>query len=73
MSIISLEGSGVKENLPYEEILVEILDKQVRKLRNKEVSSVKVLWRNKLVEGDTWEVKTDMISWYLISFHALLH
>ncbi|WMV50850.1 hypothetical protein MTR67_044235, partial [Solanum verrucosum] len=37
---------GVKENLFYKEVSVEILDRQVKKLRNKEVASVKVLWRN---------------------------
>ncbi|KAH0669267.1 hypothetical protein KY285_023426 [Solanum tuberosum] len=34
------------DNLSYEEIPVQILDRQVRKLRTKEVGSVKVLWRN---------------------------
>ncbi|WMV25123.1 hypothetical protein MTR67_018508 [Solanum verrucosum] len=52
-SIVSLEGLGVKENLSYEEVSVEILDQQVKKLRNKEIASVKVLWRNQLVEGAT--------------------
>ncbi|WMV33498.1 hypothetical protein MTR67_026883 [Solanum verrucosum] len=63
-SIVPLEGLGVKENLSYEEIMVEILDRQVKKLRNKEVASVKVLWRNYLVEGATWEADADMMSRY---------
>ncbi|CAN4115287.1 unnamed protein product [Withania somnifera] len=41
----------------YEEVPVAILDRQVKKLRNKEVASVKVLWRNQQVEEVTWEVK----------------
>ncbi|CAN4123907.1 unnamed protein product [Withania somnifera] len=41
----------------YEEVPVAILDRQVKKLRNKEVVSVKVLWRNQQVEEVTWEVK----------------
>ena len=49
VSILPLEGLGVDENLSYEEVPVEILDRQVKKLRNKEVVSVKVLWRNHLV------------------------
>ncbi|WMV29676.1 hypothetical protein MTR67_023061 [Solanum verrucosum] len=57
VSIIYLEGLGVYESLSYEEAPVEILDRQVKKLRNKEVASVKVLWRNHLVEGDTWETE----------------
>jgi len=50
VSILPLEGLGVDENLSYEEVPVEILDQQVKKLRNKEVVSVKVLWRNHLAE-----------------------
>ncbi|WMV13798.1 hypothetical protein MTR67_007183 [Solanum verrucosum] len=40
-SLVTSEGLGVKENLSYEEVLVEILE--VKKLRNKEIASVKVL------------------------------
>ena len=48
-SILLIEGFGVNEDLSYEEVPLQILDRQVRKLRNKEVSSVKFLWRNHLV------------------------
>ncbi|WMV13607.1 hypothetical protein MTR67_006992, partial [Solanum verrucosum] len=54
----------VDESLSYEEILLEILDRQVKRLRNKEIASVKVLWRNHLVEGATWEAEADMKSRY---------
>ncbi|WMV13387.1 hypothetical protein MTR67_006772 [Solanum verrucosum] len=63
-SIISLDGLRVKENFSYEEVSVEILYRQVKKLRNKEIASVKVLWMNQLVEGATWEAETDMMSRY---------
>jgi len=63
-SVVPLEGLGLKENLSYEEGLVEILDQQVRKLKNKEGTSLKVLWRNQVVEGSTWEVEVDMMSHY---------
>ncbi|WMV13658.1 hypothetical protein MTR67_007043 [Solanum verrucosum] len=63
-SSVFLEGLGVDESLSYEEVLVEILDRQVKKLRNKEAASVKVFWRNNLVEGATWEDKADMMSRY---------
>ena len=43
-SIIPIEGLSVKDNLSYEVVPVEILDRQVKKLRNKEVASVNVLW-----------------------------
>ena len=42
-SILPVEGLGVDENLSYEEVPVEILDIQVKRHRNKEVSTVKVL------------------------------
>ena len=50
----------VKYSLSYEDALVEILDRQVSRLRNKEVASVKVLWRSRLVEGATWGAEAAM-------------
>ena len=44
-SIIPIEGLAVKDNLSYEEVPVQIPDRQVKKLKNKEVVSIKVLWR----------------------------
>ncbi|WMV24925.1 hypothetical protein MTR67_018310 [Solanum verrucosum] len=64
VSILPLEGLGVNENLSYEVVPVEILYRQVKKLRNKEVASVKVLWRNHLVEGATWEAEADINTRY---------
>ncbi|CAN4106294.1 unnamed protein product [Withania somnifera] len=53
------------KELGYEEVLpVAILDRQVKKLRNKEVASVKVLWRNQQVEEVTWEAEEAMKSKY---------
>ena len=63
-SILPVEGLRVNENLSYEEVPVEILDRQVKQLRNKEVATVKVLWRNHLVDGAIWEAKEDMRSRY---------
>ncbi|WMV09524.1 hypothetical protein MTR67_002909 [Solanum verrucosum] len=54
------EDIGIKYSLPYGEIPIQILDRQVRKLRTKEVASVKVLWRNLFVEEATWEAEEDM-------------
>ena len=53
-----------KDSFSYEEVPVEILDRQVRRLRNKEVASVKVLWRSQSVEGATSEVEAAMKSKY---------
>ena len=63
-SILPVEGLEVGEDLSYEEVLVEILDTQVKRLRNKDISTLKVLWRNHLVEGAMWEANADMRSRY---------
>ena len=46
-------SADIQENLSFDEIPVEILDFSVRRLRNKEVPLVKLLWRNQFVEGAT--------------------
>ncbi|WMV57645.1 hypothetical protein MTR67_051030 [Solanum verrucosum] len=48
--IIPTENIGIKDNLSYEEVPIQILNHQFRKLRTKKVKSVKVLWRNQFVE-----------------------
>ena len=70
--IISLEGLEMKENLSYEEVIIEILDRQFKILMNKEVFSVKVFWRNQQVEGATWEDKAGMMSRYPHIFPPIL-
>ncbi|KAH0669578.1 hypothetical protein KY285_023739 [Solanum tuberosum] len=70
-AIVPLEVVGVVEdNLTYEEVPVQILDRQVKRLRNKEVASVKVLWRNQQVESDTWEAEADMQRRYPYLFNS---
>nr|XP_016462974.1 PREDICTED: uncharacterized protein LOC107786053 [Nicotiana tabacum] len=59
-TIVPIEAIEVNEELSYEEIPVAILDRQVHKLRNKEVSSVKVLWQSQQVEEATWETESEM-------------
>ena len=61
-SILHIKGLGVKDKLSYEEVPVQILDRKVKKLRNKEVVSIKVLWKNQLVEGATWEAEANIKS-----------
>ncbi|XP_060183031.1 uncharacterized protein LOC132612986 [Lycium barbarum] len=54
----------VIEQLSYEEVPVAILDRQVHRLRTKDVASIKVLWRNKNADEMTWDDKEDMKSKY---------
>ena len=63
-SILPIQGLVVKDNLSYEEVPVEILDRKVKQLRKKEVVSVKVFWKNHLVERATWKAEADMKSCY---------
>ena len=48
-SILTIEGLHVREILSYEEVPIKILDRQVKKLCNKEVASVKVLSKTHLL------------------------
>ncbi|WMV14019.1 hypothetical protein MTR67_007404 [Solanum verrucosum] len=63
-SIVPLESMVVRYSLTCEDVPVEILDRQVRRLRNKAVASVKVLWRSQSVKGATWDPKAAMKAKY---------
>ncbi|WMV28751.1 hypothetical protein MTR67_022136 [Solanum verrucosum] len=68
--ILPTESIKIKDNLSYEEVPVQILDRQVRRLRTKNVASVKVLWRNQFVEEATWEAEEDMKKRYPFLFES---
>ncbi|KAK8649524.1 hypothetical protein V6N13_130252 [Hibiscus sabdariffa] len=52
--VLEPEEVELNPDLSYEEEPVQILDREVKRLRNKNVSLVKVLWRNHKVEEATW-------------------
>ncbi|XP_060177889.1 uncharacterized protein LOC132607828 [Lycium barbarum] len=58
--VLTREEIEINEGLSYEEEPVQILDRQDRRLRTKDVAEVKVLWRYHNTEGETWEVEEDM-------------
>ncbi|KAL0545083.1 hypothetical protein IC582_020224 [Cucumis melo] len=62
--VVDYEPLEIDENLSYTERPVEVLAREVKTLRNKEIPLVKVLWRNHRVEEATWERKDDMRSSY---------
>ncbi|WMV24486.1 hypothetical protein MTR67_017871 [Solanum verrucosum] len=68
--ILPTESVRINDSLSYEEILVQVLDRQVRRLRTKDVASVKVLWRNQFVEEATWEAEEDMKKRYPYLFES---
>ena len=50
----------LKENLTYEEIPVQIVDRKEQVLRRKVTPLVKVLWKNHEREAATWEQEAQM-------------
>ncbi|KAL0544053.1 hypothetical protein IC582_019164 [Cucumis melo] len=62
--VVDYEPLEIDENLGYVEQPVEVLAREVKTLRNKEIPLVKVLWRNHRVEEATWEREDDMRSRY---------
>ena len=58
--IIRWDSVLLDENLTYEEEPVAILDREVHKLRSREIASIKVQWKNRPVEECTWEKEADM-------------
>ena len=50
----------LKDNLTYEETLVQIVDRKEQVLRSKVIPFVKVLWKNHEMEVATWEPEAQM-------------
>ncbi|KAK9028607.1 hypothetical protein V6N11_025760 [Hibiscus sabdariffa] len=67
-----LEPEEVELNLDlsYEEEPMKILDREVKRLWNKNVSLVKVLWRNHKVQEATWEPEETMRTQYTYLFDS---
>jgi len=65
-----LEEPPVELNseLKFEVQPIEILDRQVRMLRNKAIPMVKILWRNDQIEEVTWETEQFMRQQYPYMF-----
>ena len=62
--VVSMETIELRPTLTYEEEQVEILAREVKELRNKNISLVKVLWRNHKIEEATWESEEMMRQQY---------
>ncbi|KAL2243581.1 UNVERIFIED_CONTAM: Transposon Tf2-12 polyprotein [Sesamum indicum] len=59
----------ISEELTYVEEPAEILDRNVRKLRNKDIPMVKVRWSHHSPREATWEVEEHMKEKYPYLFH----
>ncbi|KAL0553867.1 hypothetical protein IC582_007771 [Cucumis melo] len=62
--VVDYEPLEIDENLSYIEQPVEVLAREVKMLRNREIPLVKVLWQNHRLEEATWEREDDMRSRY---------
>ncbi|KAL0546382.1 hypothetical protein IC582_016290 [Cucumis melo] len=62
--VVDYEPLEINENLSHTEQLVEVLAREVKMLRNREIPLVKALWRNHKVEEATWEREDDMKARY---------
>ncbi|KAK4716538.1 hypothetical protein R3W88_014876 [Solanum pinnatisectum] len=58
--IIKWDSIVLDKDLQYEEEPIAILDRDVRKLRTKEIKFVKVQWKHRPVKEATWETERDM-------------
>ncbi|XP_073057273.1 uncharacterized protein [Primulina eburnea] len=58
--VLRHEALGLMPNLTYQEVSIQILDRKVKVLSNKEIGIIKILWRNQLVEEATWEPEEEM-------------
>ncbi|MCI70529.1 hypothetical protein A2U01_0091792, partial [Trifolium medium] len=58
--VIESDDIQVKENLTVETLPLRIEGREMRKLRNKEISSVKVVWGGPAGEYTTWELESKM-------------
>ncbi|KAL4347857.1 hypothetical protein GQ457_17G010820 [Hibiscus cannabinus] len=68
--VLEPEKVELNPDLTYEEEPVMILDREVKRLRNKNMSLVKVLWRNHKVEEATWEPEETMGTQYPYLFDS---
>ncbi|XP_055823567.1 uncharacterized protein LOC129892053, partial [Solanum dulcamara] len=62
--VISYDAVELSSDLTYEEEPTVILDRRLRRLRTKEVASVKVQWQHRPAEEATWELESDMQARY---------
>ncbi|XP_075494723.1 uncharacterized protein LOC142532287 [Primulina tabacum] len=58
--IFKHEPLDLMPNLTDKEVSIQILDRKVKILRNKEIDIIQILWRNQLVEKATWEPEEEM-------------
>ena len=62
--VLNYEPLKIKDNLTYEEVPIQILDRKDHVLRTNTIALVKALWKNHTVEEASWEREDEMKSKY---------
>ena len=68
LHVLEVPPIELREDLSFEVQPVGIMDQRMKKLRNKVIPMVKVLWRSEKVEKMTWKTKATMRSQYPFLF-----
>ena len=63
-TVVLIDDIEVDECLNYVERPVAIVDRQVKRLRNKEFNQVLVKWQHRRGADMTWESKEEMLKYY---------
>ncbi|KAL4585882.1 hypothetical protein LXL04_010509 [Taraxacum kok-saghyz] len=63
-AIVPLEDIQIDERLNYVEKPIAILERKIKKLRNKEIGTVKVQWQHRKGSEWTWEPESEMRKYY---------
>ncbi|MCI97154.1 cytochrome P450, partial [Trifolium medium] len=58
--VIELDDVQVRDDLTIETVPLRIERREVKRLRNKEIASVKVVWGGPAGENATWELESKM-------------
>ena len=62
--VLQHQTVALSSDMTFEVQPAQIVDRQVRRLRNKDISSVKVVWEQHPPEEATWESEEDMRARY---------
>lgn len=60
----------IQPDLTYVEIHMHIVDREIKYWWNKEITTVKVIWRNHQVEEPSWELESEMKEIYHQPFNV---
>ena len=58
--VIEMDDVQVRDNLTVETMPLRIEDREIKSLRGKEISLVKVVWIGAIGESTTWELERKM-------------